>query len=103
MIALTYGKLEVGLSVNADRNYWTPLKTFVLDTWLHARDEVQQAGMPVVSRHSAHIQQCSLKMWIGDLMQPVGAVSKHQEDVGQLGKTLQPWKATDVGQLGKTL
>ena len=70
-------------------------------TWLH-RDEGQQAGMPVVSRHSAHIRPSAFEMWIGDLMQPVGGVNKEQEEVGILiqkkrcalrmltGKPLQP-------------
>ena len=77
MIALTYGKLESGLAINADKSYWTPLKDFVQRTWLRARDEGQQAGTPVVSRHSAHIRP----MWVGDLKQQVGGLNKEQEEV----------------------
>ena len=51
MIALTCGKLESGLVTN-ERNSWTPIRDFVDSTWLQARDEGQQAGVPVVSPHS---------------------------------------------------
>ena len=101
MIALTYGKLESGLVTN-ERNSWTPIRDFVETTWLHARDKGQQAGMPVVSRHSAHIRPSALEMWIGDLKQPIGGVSKEQEEISALlqrkrsglrmlsGKPMQP-------------
>ena len=85
MIALTYGKLEVGLATNSNKQYWTPLKEFVRKTWLHASDEGQQSGMPVVSRHSARAQPFALEMCIGDLKQHGGGVgNKEQEDIGVL-------------------
>ena len=52
--------------------------------WQADGDEGQQAGMPVVSRHSAHIQPAALEMWIGDLRQPVGGVGKEQEEISVL-------------------
>ena len=88
-----------------ERNSWTPLKDFVETTWLHARDEGQQAGMPVVSRHSTDIRHFALEMWIGDLTQPIGGVSKEQEEIGALlqrkrcGLRMLPGRPMQPGEL----
>ena len=93
MIARTYGKLESGLSTNSDKRLLDPTQG-LRARHMAARDEGQQAGMPVVSRHSAHIPPYALEMWIGDLKQPVGGVSREQEEIGILrmlsGRPLQP-------------
>ena len=60
LIFFIYDKLESGLAKDADQDYWTLLKNFVQ---LHAWDEGLQAGMPVISRHSAHIGAFAFQIW----------------------------------------
>ena len=50
MIAVTYGKLESGLVIHANQQYFIYFLDLVQEAWLRATDERQQAGQPVVSR-----------------------------------------------------